>query len=220
MGKDHRQIDDRLRSFIEQQVIFFVATAPLAHDGHVNLSPGGRPGSLPVFGPHTGRLAAVLRELVRPGADRPGERLGDLLDGQRGGDLGWAAARRTQAVYPAAVPRVTPIWWISQARGLYAPSAQYPCPAVNPARIEVRAAVATELARSRPRRHRACSSAAIAVASAAARNASPACTMSIASLTLAGAVMVLASLPGSRVRAGPGVSPGSWPRWRPQSRYL
>ena len=31
---------------------------------------------------------------------------------------GWAAARRTQAVYPTAVPRVMRVLWISQARGL------------------------------------------------------------------------------------------------------
>jgi hypothetical protein len=49
MGKTYKRIDNRLRSFIEQQVIFFVATAPLAEDGHVNLSPKGRSGSLAVL---------------------------------------------------------------------------------------------------------------------------------------------------------------------------
>jgi hypothetical protein len=53
MGKVYDRIDDRLRSFIEQQVIFFVATAPLAEDGHVNVSPKGRSGSLTVLDPHT-----------------------------------------------------------------------------------------------------------------------------------------------------------------------
>lgn len=53
MGKVYDRIDDRLRSFIEQQVIFFVATAPLAGDGHVNVSPKGRSGSLTVLDAHT-----------------------------------------------------------------------------------------------------------------------------------------------------------------------
>lgn len=42
MGKTYEEIDARLRAFIEAQAVFFVATAPLAADGHVNLSPKGR----------------------------------------------------------------------------------------------------------------------------------------------------------------------------------
>src|SRR3989440_1687896 len=53
MGKVYRRIDGRLRDFIERQPVFFVATAPLAGDGHVNLSPKGRSGSLAILGPHT-----------------------------------------------------------------------------------------------------------------------------------------------------------------------
>lgn len=49
MGKLYEQIDGRLRAFIEKQKVFFVATAPLAAAGHVNLSPKGRSGSLVVF---------------------------------------------------------------------------------------------------------------------------------------------------------------------------
>ena len=41
MGKVFREISDELRAFIEAQPMFFVATAPLAGDGHVNLSPKG-----------------------------------------------------------------------------------------------------------------------------------------------------------------------------------
>jgi hypothetical protein len=41
MGDTHDSIDDRLRRFIEAQRVFFVATAPLAGDQHVNLSPKG-----------------------------------------------------------------------------------------------------------------------------------------------------------------------------------
>jgi len=41
MGKSYSEIDDNLRRFIEAQRMFFVATAPLAADGHVNVSPKG-----------------------------------------------------------------------------------------------------------------------------------------------------------------------------------
>lgn len=41
MAKTYPEIDERLRRFIEAQHLFFVATAPLSADGHVNLSPKG-----------------------------------------------------------------------------------------------------------------------------------------------------------------------------------
>jgi hypothetical protein len=41
MGKDHEQITDDHRSFIENQRLFFVSTAPLSEQGHINLSPKG-----------------------------------------------------------------------------------------------------------------------------------------------------------------------------------
>jgi hypothetical protein len=41
MGKVYPLIDDSLREFIEQQRVFFVATAPLDADGHINVSPKG-----------------------------------------------------------------------------------------------------------------------------------------------------------------------------------
>ncbi|MGI5146754.1 pyridoxamine 5'-phosphate oxidase family protein [Plantactinospora sp. CA-294935] len=53
MGKTYDRIDGRLRSFIEAQKVFFVATAPLAADGHVNLSPKGLAGSLAVLDEQT-----------------------------------------------------------------------------------------------------------------------------------------------------------------------
>ncbi|MGW2377858.1 pyridoxamine 5'-phosphate oxidase family protein [Kitasatospora sp. NPDC001683] len=49
MGKQYESIDGRLRQFIERQPVYFVATAPLAGDGHVNLSPKGRSGTLAVI---------------------------------------------------------------------------------------------------------------------------------------------------------------------------
>ncbi|MGA0558062.1 pyridoxamine 5'-phosphate oxidase family protein [Larkinella sp. VNQ87] len=41
MGKFHDSIKPAHRAFIEKQHIFFVSTAPLCADGHVNLSPKG-----------------------------------------------------------------------------------------------------------------------------------------------------------------------------------
>src|ERR1700727_371370 len=41
MGKIRSEIDDLARQFIEAQKIFFVASAPLHPNGHVNLSPKG-----------------------------------------------------------------------------------------------------------------------------------------------------------------------------------
>jgi Pyridoxamine 5'-phosphate oxidase len=39
MGKVYAVIDDRLKSFIEAQHVFFVGTAPAGSAGHVNVSP-------------------------------------------------------------------------------------------------------------------------------------------------------------------------------------
>ena len=41
MASTKETITDELRAFIEAQQMFFVASAPLAADGHVNLSPKG-----------------------------------------------------------------------------------------------------------------------------------------------------------------------------------
>ena len=41
MGKTYEKFDDKLRKFVEAQKMFFVATAPMLEDGHVNLSPKG-----------------------------------------------------------------------------------------------------------------------------------------------------------------------------------
>ncbi|MFD9083966.1 pyridoxamine 5'-phosphate oxidase family protein [Streptomyces erythrochromogenes] len=49
MGKLYERIDGRLRTFIEEQPVFFTATAPLSGDGHINLSPKGRAGTLVVI---------------------------------------------------------------------------------------------------------------------------------------------------------------------------
>jgi hypothetical protein len=49
MGKVYERIDGRLREFIEAQHMFFTATAPLAADGTVNLSPKGLTGSFAIL---------------------------------------------------------------------------------------------------------------------------------------------------------------------------
>ncbi|MFE7357839.1 pyridoxamine 5'-phosphate oxidase family protein [Streptomyces sp. NPDC057543] len=48
MGKTYERIDGRIRAFIEEQHIFFTATAPLDGEGTVNLSPKGVSGSFAV----------------------------------------------------------------------------------------------------------------------------------------------------------------------------
>ncbi|MGW6361571.1 pyridoxamine 5'-phosphate oxidase family protein [Streptomyces sp. NPDC055092] len=53
MGKTYERIDGRLRTFIEEQPMFFTATAPLSEDGTVNLSPKGLRGSFAVLDERT-----------------------------------------------------------------------------------------------------------------------------------------------------------------------
>ncbi|MFE7427692.1 pyridoxamine 5'-phosphate oxidase family protein [Streptomyces sp. NPDC057545] len=53
MGKTYERIDGRLRTFIEEQRIFFTATAPLDGEGTVNLSPKGVSGSFAVVDERT-----------------------------------------------------------------------------------------------------------------------------------------------------------------------
>jgi hypothetical protein len=52
MGKVYAGIDARLRTWIERQALFFVATAPSV-DGHVNCSPKGPIGALRVLDERT-----------------------------------------------------------------------------------------------------------------------------------------------------------------------
>jgi len=51
MGRTYTEIDDALAAWIARQSLFFVGTAPLAADGHVNVSPKGPIGTLRVAGP-------------------------------------------------------------------------------------------------------------------------------------------------------------------------
>jgi hypothetical protein len=65
MGKVYDKIDDNLAAWIARQSMFFVGTAPLAGEGHVNVSPKGPIGTLRVVGP---REVAYL-DLVGSGAE-------------------------------------------------------------------------------------------------------------------------------------------------------
>lgn len=53
MAKVFEEITDQIRGWVQRQPMFFVATAPLAADGHVNVSPKGPIGSLRIVDPHT-----------------------------------------------------------------------------------------------------------------------------------------------------------------------
>jgi len=65
VGRTYEAIDDHLRRWIEQQPLFFVASAPRADCGHVNVSPKGPIGTLRVLGP---REIAYL-DVVGSGAE-------------------------------------------------------------------------------------------------------------------------------------------------------
>ncbi|HKP89090.1 MAG TPA: pyridoxamine 5'-phosphate oxidase family protein [Thermoleophilaceae bacterium] len=53
MAKVYDEIDQHWRDWIARQPLFFVGTAPLRGDGHVNVSPKGPIGSLRVLDEHT-----------------------------------------------------------------------------------------------------------------------------------------------------------------------
>src|SRR5689334_18762398 len=65
MARVYEEIDQRLSDWIARQPMFFVATAPLAADGHINLSPKAPIGMLQVLGP---RAIAYL-DLLGSGAE-------------------------------------------------------------------------------------------------------------------------------------------------------
>ena len=65
MGKVFEGIDSKLAAWIEAQHLFFVGTAPLAEDGHVNVSPKGDLAWFRILGP---REVAYL-DFVGSGAE-------------------------------------------------------------------------------------------------------------------------------------------------------
>jgi len=64
MGKLYEGIDERLSQFIAAQKMYFVATAPLAGDGLLNLSPKGLD-SFRILGPNT----VAYQDLVGSGVE-------------------------------------------------------------------------------------------------------------------------------------------------------
>ena len=87
-----------------------------------------RPGTSPAACPSTGRSASPADSETCPAASAAST-------------LGWVPVRLAQAVCPAAAARVMCVWWISQDTALYSASPECPCPAVNPAWMNARAAV-------------------------------------------------------------------------------
>jgi hypothetical protein len=49
MGKTYPEIPEDLKKFIKKQHMFFVATAPLGAEGHINVSPKGYTGTLSIL---------------------------------------------------------------------------------------------------------------------------------------------------------------------------
>ena len=52
MAKTFEEIDDKLAEWVSRQHMFFVGSAPLAADGHVNISPKGDLNWFSILGPH------------------------------------------------------------------------------------------------------------------------------------------------------------------------
>ena len=65
MGQVYDEIDDRWREWIAAQPLFFVGTAPLDGDGHVNVSPKGPIDTLQVLDSHT----VAYLDLIGSGAE-------------------------------------------------------------------------------------------------------------------------------------------------------
>jgi predicted pyridoxine 5'-phosphate oxidase superfamily flavin-nucleotide-binding protein len=65
MGRIYDRIDDNQRAWIARQALFFVGTAPVDGDGHVNVSPKGPIGTLRVLDDHT----VAYLDLVGSGAE-------------------------------------------------------------------------------------------------------------------------------------------------------
>jgi hypothetical protein len=53
VGREYDTLDERWRDWIAQRPMFFVGTAPLAADGHVNVSPKGPGGTIRVLDERT-----------------------------------------------------------------------------------------------------------------------------------------------------------------------
>jgi Pyridoxamine 5'-phosphate oxidase len=65
LSKVYDEIDEQLAAWIGRQPLFFVASAPLSPDGHVNVSPKGPIGTLRVLDGHT----IAYLDLIGSGAE-------------------------------------------------------------------------------------------------------------------------------------------------------
>jgi hypothetical protein len=65
MARTLEEIDPALERWIARQPMFFVGTAPLAEDGHVNVSPKAPISTLSVLGPHE----VAYLDLIGSGAE-------------------------------------------------------------------------------------------------------------------------------------------------------
>jgi len=65
MGALYERIDERMAAFIAKQPVFFVATAPLAADGHVNCSPKGNREAFCILG----EQAVAYQDLTGSGVE-------------------------------------------------------------------------------------------------------------------------------------------------------
>jgi hypothetical protein len=65
MAKTFKYINEKMASFLMAQPVFFVATAPLSPDGHINCSPKGNNGTFQVLGPRS----VVYRDLNGSGVE-------------------------------------------------------------------------------------------------------------------------------------------------------
>lgn len=77
MGTVYERIEDDLAAWIGRQHLFFVATAPLSGDGHVNVSPKGMAGTFAILGPsrvayldYHGSGVETIAHLREPGNGR------------------------------------------------------------------------------------------------------------------------------------------------------
>jgi hypothetical protein len=121
VGRQYDTIDEHLAGWIARQPLFFVGSAPLAADGHVNISPKGPIGSLRVLGPATvayldiygsgaetiahlrenGRIIVMLCAFSGPPRIVRLHGRGELL---RPGDEGFAALLEEAAFEDPAIP--------------------------------------------------------------------------------------------------------------------
>jgi hypothetical protein len=121
MARQYDTIDEHLAGWIARQPLFFVGSAPLAEDGHVNVSPKGPIGSLRVLGPATvayldiygsgaetiahlrenGRIVVMLCAFAGPPRIVRLHGRGELL---RPGDAGFDALLEQAAFEDPAIP--------------------------------------------------------------------------------------------------------------------